>query len=83
MDVHVRLWIFVEKTAVVVTGENLYDPAAYPQPGVIACEIVNRYRDTSGREIVTVDTSRPWYIESVQGSTQFAVLPESIIEWEQ
>jgi len=80
-DAHGRQWSFVEKTAI-VSAENLDAGTSYPQPGVIACEIIGRSRDVTEREIVLIDTERPWCVESVDGSMRFEVPPESLIEWD-
>ena len=80
-DAHGRHWSFVEKTAIVST-EYLNARTSYPQPGVIACEIAGHSWDATGREIVLVDTERPWCVESVDGSMRFEVLPSSLVEWE-
>ena len=79
-DAYGRRWSVVEKTAIVST-ESLDIHSAYPQHGVIACEIVRRSLDADGREIVRVDTERPWHVESVDGVTQFDVSPESLVEF--
>ena len=79
-DAHGHRWSFVEKTAIVST-QNLDAQATYPQEGVAACEILHRNLDGAGREVIRVDTERPWHIESVEGKTQFDVLPESLIEF--
>ena len=80
-DAHGRHWKFVEKTAIIST-ENLDARTNYPRPGVIACEIAGRNIDTGGREIIVVNTERPWCVETVDGSTQFEVLRDSLVEWE-
>ena len=80
-DAHGRQWSFVEKTAI-VSAEHLNAQTSYPQPGVIACEIVGRSRDSTGREIILIDTELPWGVESVDGSNRFEVLPASLIEWD-
>jgi len=79
-DAHGHRWSFVEKTAIVST-QNLDAQATYPQEGVAACEILQRNIDGAGREVIRVDTEPPWHIESVEGETQFDVLPESLIEF--
>jgi len=79
-DAHGRLWSFVEKTAIVSAAE-LDTRTTYPQPGVIACRVV-ALLDNTGREIVLVDTERPWGVEAVDGTVQFKVLPASLVEWE-
>ena len=65
-----REWLFVEKVPVVTTAP-LDEWSAYPQPGTIACEIVRRWRDAGGRELVTVDTERPSGVQSATGQTRF------------
>ena len=80
-DAHGRRWTFVEKTAV-VSADYLDARTSYPQPGVIACQIVGRRIDNTGREIVMVDTERPWGVEAVDGTVQFEVFPASLVEWE-
>ena len=80
-DAHGRRWSFVEKTAIVSAAE-LDARTSYPQPGVIACQVVGHRLDDTGREIVMVDTERPWGVEAVDGTVQFEVLPASLVEWE-
>jgi len=48
--------------------------------GVIAGEVVGRSLDAAGREVIRIDIERPWHVESVEGMTQFEVLPESLVE---
>jgi hypothetical protein len=78
-DAHGRRWSFVEKTAIVST-EHLDADTTYPQRGVVAGEIVQRNLDAAGREVVRFDTAKPWNVESVDGVTEFDVLPESLVE---
>jgi hypothetical protein len=79
-DAHGRRWSFVEKTAI-VSKKFLDDETSYPQQGVIACEVVQRSLDTSGREVIRIDTQKPWYVESVEGVTQFDVSSDLLTEW--
>ena len=72
LDAHGRRWSVIEKTAIVST-EDLDANTSYPTQGVIACEIVRRATDEKRREIVTINTERPWSVESVEGMTQFEV----------
>src|ERR1700733_4036676 len=46
IDAHGRLWSFIEKVPV-VTELDLDGDSSYPQPGVIACEEVERFLDGS------------------------------------
>jgi hypothetical protein len=67
------------KTAIVSTA-NLDDRTNYPQAGIIACEVVRRSRESAGREIVRINTERPWHVESIDGSTEFDVVADSLID---
>jgi putative N-acetylmannosamine-6-phosphate epimerase len=68
-----RRWSFIEKT-LVVSVEQLDAHSVYPQRGMTACKIVQRFPD-AGREVIRINT-----VESVEGVTQFDVLPESLVE---
>jgi len=80
-DAHGRRWSFVEKTAI-VSAAHLDANTSYPQQGIIACEIVRCSRDDAAeREIVRISSERPWFVESVDGSTEFDVLPDALVEF--
>jgi hypothetical protein len=72
--------LFVDKTAI-VSAARLDAQTTYPQQGIIACEIVRRSRVTAQRELVRISTERPWHVESVDGLTEFDVLPEALVEF--
>src|SRR5690348_2990342 len=65
-------WLFIEKTPV-VTLARLDANSHYPQPGVIACHIIDKWQDADGYEMITVDTDKPWGVESTTGRTRFDV----------
>ena len=71
--------LFVEKVPV-VTDEALTESSSYPRRGVVACDVLRRWRDSNDREIVTIDTYKPWGIESAAGQTQFDVLVSALTE---
>jgi hypothetical protein len=79
-DAHGRRWSFVEKVPIVTTA-HMDAATPYPQPGVIASQVVGRRQD-GGREVVAIDTERPWHIEATTGETQFEVGPEQVIEFD-
>jgi len=79
IDVWNREWTFVEKTAI-VSSQYLDERTVYPQPGTIACEITEIGQDGDGREIVTVNTAIPYWIEDVTGNSCFQVLPIQITD---
>ena len=37
--------------------------------------------DTEGREVICINTVKPWGLESIEGVAQFDVLPEALVEW--
>ena len=49
------------------------EASTYPQPGVIGCEVLAQWRDSSGTELVRVTTERPDAIESTEGLSEFIV----------
>ena len=66
---------------VLFTVEMLDRDSNYPQYGSVACEIIEK-RSENGRNIVKVDTERPWGAESTTGETVFEVLEDQIVEIE-
>ncbi len=68
---------FVEKAPVVSTA-NLSLDSAFPQSGYIACVVEKGWTDERGRQLVRVDTIKPWGIESTAGETTFTVLRDQI-----
>jgi len=70
---------FVEKAPVVSTVDLSID-STFPQPGYIACLIQDDWTDGRGRQLVRVDTVKPWGIESTAGVTTFTVLREQITD---
>lgn len=77
-DASGREWVFVDKWPI-FAEEDLDADSNYPQPGVIRCEIVASGRDEHGREIRTIETSRPDGVEAEGGGTRFVVLAEQIL----
>jgi hypothetical protein len=80
-DTDGRRWSFVDKSAICGT-DYLDGQSPYPRPGVIACELVGRGRDAAGREVVQIDTERPWGIESVEDAMRFVVFAGCLVEGE-
>jgi len=71
-------WVFMDK-APIFTGEPVAASSDYPRPGIIACEIIKSWRDDLGREVCTIDTTRPDAVEAEVGKSTFDVLAEQII----
>lgn len=70
----------IEEKIPVVTKEYLDENSEYPKAGVVACEIVRVWEDINKRKLITVNTVRPWAVETVDGLTQFDVLQREVIE---
>ena len=70
---------FVEKLPVVTTAW-LDSNSTYPQPGWIACEVVQQRLDDSGRDIITITTGQPRTVTLILGVTQFEVLSEQLAD---
>jgi hypothetical protein len=71
--------MFVEKVPV-VTEAHLDENISYPQPGVIACVVLERSERDDGRQLVHIDTQKPWGVESTAGRSRFEVFPEQLRE---
>src|SRR5262249_7676817 len=74
-----REWLFIDKVPVVALAD-LDANGSYPQPGVIACQVIDRRQVSDGREIVAIDTELPWHVESKEGNTRFDVVPDQLTE---
>ena len=77
IDAWGREWSFMDKVPV-FTCESLWSDSKYPCPGAIVCEIVERKTDASGRELVTIDTEKPFGVEATAGEYRFDVLAEQL-----
>src|SRR5215510_8744825 len=71
--------MFVEKVPV-VTEVHLDAGISYPQPGVIACVVIERSERNDGRQVVHIDTQRPCDVVSTAGKNRFEVFPEQLRE---
>ncbi len=71
--------LFEEKVPV-VTSEALSAESDYPRDGIVACEVLLRRAGPDGREVVTVDTERPWGVASKEGTTRFEVFRDQLGE---
>ncbi|WP_143279006.1 hypothetical protein [Bradyrhizobium sp. C9] len=72
-----REWTIIEK-APVLTVAHLAPDSEFPQPGLVACEIIARHQDDAGREIADVTTSIPWGTKATDGTTSFQLYTEQL-----
>jgi hypothetical protein len=56
-----------------VTTEDLDADSDYPKPGAVRCEVLKRYQNERGQELVCITTKEPWDIESTEGASEFTV----------
>ena len=80
-DAYGKAWTLEEKVPV-VTPHGFDENTPLPHPANVAVRIVNTYRDTRNREVVTVDTNAVWGIETEDGESVFDVFSFQIIESE-
>lgn len=69
----------VHEKAPVVTDKELDFDSEYPQEGILDCKIIQESNDINGRKIISVTTSQPWDIETVEGLQEFQLLEEHLI----
>jgi hypothetical protein len=60
--------------------EMMFDSTSiYPQDGYVACEVVERWSDTEGRDLVRINTEKPYGISSTQGLSEFVILSSQLV----
>ncbi|MBL8970129.1 MAG: hypothetical protein JNK56_06095 [Myxococcales bacterium] len=79
VDVSGETHVFVEKVPV-VSDAALDASSRYPQPGLIACTLVERRVGADGGVVLLVDTTRPWGVASLAGGERFAVRADQTVE---
>lgn len=72
-----KVWTIIEKVPVLTTAD-LRSMSAFPQPVLIAGEVVAKHRDDAGREVIEISTLTPWGLEAVDGTTSFQFLAEHL-----
>ena len=72
-----RDWTLADKVPI-FTEAPLDAQSVYPQPGVVACEIVRQWTDESGRARCVIDTERPLGVSTKNGETQLEVFIDPI-----
>jgi hypothetical protein len=77
VDASGRSHTIIDKVPV-LSGEDLDAASAYPRKGSVGCEVLARWRNNDGRELVRVTTARPWAIESTEKESEFVVLAEQL-----
>lgn len=81
IDAYDQLHIVQDKVPI-VTEKYLDANSKYPQDGIIACEILKDWKDSNGQKIFTVNISKPWGVDTVDGLKEFDMLEEQLTEFE-
>lgn len=76
-DAQGKQWSIVEKVPIVTT-DWLDSDSAYPQLGVVACQIISERIHENNRKVLTIDISIPNAIETEEGQTQFDVVADQV-----
>jgi hypothetical protein len=71
-DAEGRRHMFVDKVPI-LTSKDLRADSAYPQLGLMPCEVLTRWRGQDGRELVRISTANPLDDKSAEGLTEFVV----------
>jgi hypothetical protein len=74
MDAEGRCHIFEDKIPL-FSAETVM---AFPRPGIVRCEELQRWRDAKGRELVRVNTSNPDGMVTTEGLSEFTVLAKLV-----
>jgi len=76
-DAHGHKHTVIDKVPI-LTDENLDSSSPYPLPGIARCEVLSRWRDDRGRDLVRITLDRPITVESTEGLTEFVVLAQQL-----
>ena len=72
VDIHGKHHLFRDKLPI-ISFENEIEP---PCEGELQCKVIKKSGD-----VITIDTSVPWDVDSVEGETIFEVSAELVFEW--
>jgi hypothetical protein len=78
-DAEGRLHVLRDKVPM-FTVEILDADSRYPTMGKIPCEVLETFKDATGRELVRVSTEKPCGIDSAEGLAEFIVSPGLITD---
>jgi hypothetical protein len=78
-DAEGHLHTIINKVSV-FTAESLDASSFYPTPGSIACEILARWQDACGRQLVRITTALPFDLHSTDGLSEFVVLSKQFLD---
>jgi hypothetical protein len=71
------LHVLKDKVPIFTVGDLDAD-SKYPAPGIVRCEIAERYKNEKGQLLVRVSTIKPDGIESTEGLSEFTVFATAV-----
>jgi hypothetical protein len=77
LDAEGRRHVFIDKVPI-FTIEPLDAGSGYPKPGMVRCEVLKRWQDEKGLELVRVSTTSRDGVESTEGLREFTVFARLI-----
>jgi hypothetical protein len=72
-----REWSLIEKLPA-VTDVDLRSGSQFPQPALVACEVLAVAQDNAGRKIAEITTITPFAIEATDGASRFLLYAEQL-----
>jgi hypothetical protein len=72
-----REWAIIEKLPI-LTVADLRSNSRFPQPALVACEVIAKHQDDAGRAIVDITTMTPWAITATDGTSSFQLYAEQL-----
>jgi hypothetical protein len=78
VDAEQRRHVIIDK-CLIFSATLLDDRSTYPQPAGVSCEVIARWRDALGRDLIRIRTGRGG-IETTEGLSEFVVLAEQLHE---
>ncbi|MGJ5093457.1 hypothetical protein ACQR18_15385 [Bradyrhizobium oligotrophicum] len=70
-------WVMVDKSPI-FTNLSLRSDSQFPQPALIACEVLAKRQDDAGREIIEITIKTPWGLETTDGTTSFQLYADQL-----
>lgn len=62
----------------IFSSESLDARSEYPQPGAVRCEVLEQWREGTGRELARISTARPDDVETEEGLSEFVVVSSQL-----
>lgn len=81
-DAENRRHVIVDKVPV-LGGDCLGPDSLYPRDGEVRCEILDRWQDANGRDLLRVTTQTPDAVETTEELVEFVVSSSQVVSAEE